>query len=98
MPKQYNRNTPEYIDELPKDVFEMTKVLGYEFDRYWIDLNKCRIIMKPKKLNKYKVIKPYYDKWNNTYYFNPIDVNGIAHHWRYYDLIIYHTYVNYEYW
>ena len=86
--KKYNRSQIEYIDELPNDVYEMSKILGYEFDRYWVDLKNARIIMKTKRGNKYKVIHPYYDKWNNTYYFNPIDINNISHHWRYYDVIM----------
>ena len=93
--KLYNRNKPEYIDKLPVNVFDFGNVLGHNFSRYWIDLDKLRIIMKTKNNNKYKIIKPYYDKWNNTFYFNPIDDEGNSYHWRYYDLITCYSYCYY---
>ena len=85
--KQYNRSKPDFIDLLPYDAFEFGNILGYNFDRYWVDLNKLRIIMKPKRGKQFKIVKPYYDKWNDTYYFNPTDTDGVSHHWRYYDFI-----------
>ncbi len=85
--QQHNRSKSEYIDILPEDVFEMGQVLGYHFDRYWVDLNNQRIIMKPKRGVNYKVVHPYYDKWNDCYYVNLIDVEGNQRHWRVYDLL-----------
>ena len=86
--KSLNRSKPEYINELPANAFEFGRVLGYVFDRYWLDLNNLRIIMKPKRGKLYKIVHPYYSKSNNTYYFNPTDLDGIEHHWRYYDFIL----------
>ena len=78
MTQKINWSDPEFLNELPENVFEFGRVLGYDFNRYYIDLDKCRIIMKTKRGNKIKVVKPHYDKWNNTYYVWLYRVSGTS--------------------
>ena len=75
MTKQYIRNIPEYIDELPKDVIEIKQYPSSFlsiFNRYWFDSKNIRVIMKlkkPVKGNKYKVVKPINNRSNRRFIF-----------------------------
>ena len=83
-----NKTKPEYIEELPEKVYD---IVSYDtipialFDRYWWDPNKNRIIMKPKRIKKYKIIHPMINKLDNTRYVHLYDINGKQ------------TFVNYDY-
>ena len=93
------RNIPEYIDKLPENVFEIKNYKTYsdevyEFNRYWWDADKCRIIMKLKRGNKYKVVKPIFDKnhGSNFVHFFDITDNDI---WVNYDWIVWSNSIGY---
>jgi len=59
MSRKYNTSKPEYINELPENVFE------YINDRYWVDIKNNRLIMKTK-LNKFKIVHPMSDKYHDS--------------------------------
>ena len=44
-----NYSKPEFIDELPENVFEIKydNMYNSQFNRYWFDVDNNRIIMKP---------------------------------------------------
>ena len=68
MTRKYNTTKPEYIDELPDNVFE------YINDRYWWDSTNNRLIMKTKR-NKYKIVHPMSDKWHDCRFIH-LYING----------------------
>ena len=37
---------------------------------------KCQLIMKPKRMNKYKVVHPMVDKRDNTRFVHMYDINN----------------------
>ena len=81
----YNRREAEYIDELPENVipinsyFAITLDRLVEFNRYWYDSINSRIIMKPKRGNKFKIVKPMNNKYHDCdfVYLFDIDDNRI---------------------
>ena len=74
------RSKPEYINKLPENVFEIKNYVSLGeyvyFDRYWLDMNKCQVIMKPKRMNKYKIVHPMIDKYHDSRFIHMIDING----------------------
>ena len=77
--KSSNRAKAEYINELPANVFEIKYYNNFynsQFDRYWIDMNKCQVIMKDKRCNKYKVVHPMINKIDNTRFIHMYDINN----------------------
>jgi len=55
MTKKINKSKPEYIDKLPKNVFEIKyydNMFNSVFNRYWFDIDNNKIIMKPTRGKK----------------------------------------------
>ena len=68
---------PEYLNELPKNIYEYR-------ERYWWDADNNRLLMKDKRTNKYKVVKPMSDKYHESQFIH-IYENGKK------------IYINYDY-
>ena len=78
----------DYINELPENVFEITtyyNTFNPKFDRYWWDATNNRLIMKPKRMNKYKIVHPMIDKYHDSRFVHMYDINNNQ------------IYVNYDY-
>jgi len=89
-----NRTKPEYIDELPKDVFEISYYgnwLNSKFNRYWWDSMNNRLIMKPKRIKKYKIVHPMYDKFHDSSFVHMFDINDNQIFANYEALILTHS-------
>ena len=74
-----NKTKPEYIDKLPENVYKITSYDTFPiaiFDRYWWDPTENRIIMKPKRIKKYKIIHPMFDKFHDSRFVHMYDING----------------------
>ena len=89
MTKTNFKSKPEYINELPENVFEIKDYISLGevvlFDRYWWDPTNNRLIMKPKRIKKYKIVHPMIDKRDNTQFVHMFDINNKQ------------TFVNYDY-
>ena len=73
------RTKPQYIDELPENVFEIThynNCYNSQFDRYWWDGTNNRLIMKPKRIKKYKIVQPMFDKFHESRFVHMYDINN----------------------
>ena len=79
MAKQTNRTQPEYLQALPIKIYEFksyeTMLIPVRFDRYWWDPAMNRLIMKPKRGQKYKVVQPMKDKYHEGRFVHLFDVN-----------------------
>ena len=75
-----NYSKPEFINELPENVFEIKyydNMYNSQFNRYWFDVDNNRIIMKPIRGKKYKIVHPMKDKYHQDDKFaHLIDING----------------------
>ena len=79
--KKYTKQISEYIDELPENVIPINSYVSccngiLEFNRYWYDPINSRIIMKPKRGNKFKIVKPMNDKYHDRVFVTLFDVNN----------------------
>ena len=64
---KYNRRKAEYIDKLPENVIQINSYddcsdRHFILNRYWWDPINLRIIMKPKRGKRYKIVKPMNDR------------------------------------
>jgi hypothetical protein len=66
------QNTAKYLDDLPEKVHEIEEYQDYEFDRYYYDYEKHRILMKTIT-GKIKVVHPY--KHGNRIRISLFDIN-----------------------
>ena len=77
--KHYNKSKSEFINELPENVYEVKSYVGLIqtslFDRYWWDPLKCRLIMKPLRGKRFKIIHPMI-KHDGTRFVHMLDING----------------------
>ena len=96
--KKFTKQPSEFIDTLPEDVFEIKNYISLgeevEFNRYWYDRINHRIIMKPKHMKIYKIVKPMTDKYHDcrfAYLFDIAD-NKI---WVNYDYICWSNSIGY---
>ena len=94
MAKKFNKSKPEYIDELPENVFEIKyydNMFNSVFNRYWFDVDNNKIIMKPIRNKKYKIIHPMFDKFHDSYFVHMYDVDGNQTYINYGHLIFSHS-------
>ena len=90
--KKHNVREPEYIDSLPENIIPITKYQAYseivfEFNRYWWDPINSSLIMKPKRMKRFKIVKPINDKNHVCDYVYLFDVNN-NRIWVNYDRLI----------
>ena len=96
--RKHNVKKIEFIDELPENVIAISNYesMGelFEIDRYWWDPICCRIIMKPKRGNKFRVVKPMTDKYHDCRFAYLYDIadNKI---WVNYDYICWSNSIGY---
>ena len=88
--KAYNRSKAEFINSLPTSVYEIRFYINAcfgpsLFNRYWWDYINNRIIMKPKRGNRYKIVHPMVDKRDNSKFAHLYDIENRL------------TFVNYDY-
>jgi len=74
--RPYNRRRAEYVDNLPEDVIPVDDYNGYQFNKYWFDVQKKRLIMRTCN-NRYKIMKPTHA--NGTYLVVLFDVDKKPH-------------------
>ena len=78
MIKRHNITKTEYINELPENVFEIRNYDNYynsQFNRYWWDPINNKLIMKPKRGNKYKIVHPMTDKHHENKFVHLYDID-----------------------
>ena len=93
MTKKINKSKPEYIDKLPKNVFEIKyydNMFNSVFNRYWFDIDNNKIIMKPTRGKKFKIIHPMKDK-QNEYFAHLYDIDNKQTFINYEHLIFSHS-------
>lgn len=74
--KQYNRQTPEYVNSLIlENIYDLESYNGYEFNRYHYDFVNDKLYLYTR--HKYKLIKPTFNGLMHLVAL--IDVNGKAH-------------------
>jgi len=60
----------EYIIKLPDNVYEIIT------SHYWWDAINQQLIIKDKRNNKYKIVKPMSDKWHDGLFYHLFDNDG----------------------
>ena len=77
--KKFTKQPSEFIDTLPVNVIPIRNYDAwgriFDFNRYWWDPVNHRIIMKPKRMKKYKIVKPMTDKYHDCSFVYFMDVN-----------------------
>ena len=79
MPKKFNKSKSEYINELPENVFEIKyydNMFNSQFNRYWFDVDNNKIIMKPIRGKKFKIVHPMKDKYHESNFVHLYDIDG----------------------
>ena len=97
--KKYTRQISEFIDTLPKNIIPINIYESccngiLKFNRYWWDPINSRIIMKPKRGKRFKIVKPMIDN-QKTRFVWLLDVNDFKV-WVNYDYLIKQT-INKQY-
>ena len=74
-----NYSKPEFIDKLPENVFEIKyydNMFNSQFNRYWFDVDNNKIIMKPIRGKKFKIVHPMKDKYHESNFVHLYDIDG----------------------